>query len=122
MHNNFAFGVGLEEAVAVQDKPTPISIDGITRPTSIGIYDNLIASLCLLPEKFSVEEQAGKKRCKKIHNLQNDETYEKAVISPPNACVQPGAVVIESFDAQVTNVAVPASGQDYDLAFRTHLS
>ena len=87
MHNNFALGVGLKEAVAVQDKPTPISIDSISRPTSIGIYDNFIASLCLIPEKFSVEEQAGSKCCKKIHNLEDDETYEEAMISPPNTCV-----------------------------------
>ena len=44
------------------------------------------------------------------------------MIPPANACIEPGTVVVESFDAEVADVAVSTAGQDYNFTLGAHVS
>ena len=120
MDNYFTFRVGLEEVVAVQDEPAPVGVCSIAGSTSICVHD-LITATRFLSKELSVEKQGRDESGKEVHDLQNHEADEKAVVPPADAGVEPWAVVVEPLDAEVADVAVSAAWQDYHLALRTHL-
>lgn len=52
----------------------------------------------------------------------NDENQEEVMVVDANAVVDPGAVVVESFDAAVADGAVFGSGSPEHFAIGTHLA